>query len=323
LSRFDVTLVGEANLDLVLYGLPIDLPPDRELVADGIAWTIGGSPAITAHNLAALGNRIGFVTLTSDDVFGAMCNRDLATAGVDLSHAVTKGSAGGTGVSVLLQHQTSRRTLTYPGNTADLCWADLDLEYLADAKHFHLSSYFLQQGLRKDAPRLLALLKRGGLTISVDPNDDPTGEWDDDFFEMLKYVDVLMPNEREVCEMMRTPDLNRAMSKLAKRVPLLVVKRGVEGAVATRADNRYASAAVDVKTVDAIGAGDSFNAGFLHGFVRGWPLDRCLYFGNLTGSFSTTAAGGVEAFRDRAQLDRFLSANLAPEASESALEVKE
>ena len=151
----------------------------------------------------------------------------------------------------------------------------------------------------------------------------PTGEWDDAFFEMLKHVDVLMPNEREVCEMMRDTDANRAMNKLAKRIPLLVVKRGVRGAVAIKANNIYASAAVDVKTVDAIGAGDSFNAGFLHGFVRGWPLDRCLQFGNLIGSFSTTAAGGVQAFRDRRGLDGFLSAHLGSLPSESVLPVRD
>jgi sugar/nucleoside kinase (ribokinase family) len=323
LSRFDVTLVGEANLDLVLYGLPTDLPPDRELVADGIAWTIGGSPAITAHNLAALGSRTGFVTLTSDDPFGSMCYRDLEAAGVDLSRTVTKPNAAGTGVSVLLQHQVSRRTLTYPGNTADLRWEDLDLDYLASAKHFHLSSYFLQEGLRKDVPRLFMLLRRAGLTISVDPNDDPTGEWDDAFFEMLKHVDVLMPNEREVREMMRDSDTDRSIRSLAKQVPLLVVKRGVQGAIAVKDNETFSSSAVDVRTVDAVGAGDSFNAGFLHGFVRGWPLDQCLQFGNLIGSFSTTAAGGVQAFRDRRGLDGFLSAHLGSLPSESVLPVRD
>jgi sugar/nucleoside kinase (ribokinase family) len=322
LSRFDVTLVGEANLDLVLYGLPGDLPTDRELVANDIALTLGGSPAITAHNLAALGSRTGFVTLASNDLFGSMCHRDLTAAGVDLSRVMKKTGTAGTGVSVLLQHPSSRRTLTYPGNTIDLKLEDLDLEYLANATHFHLSSYFLQKGLRQDVPRLFVDLKRAGLTISVDPNDDPLGAWDDSFFEILKFVDVLMPNEREVCEMMRDSDANCAMRRLAKLVPLLVVKRGSRGAVAITGDQTFDSASVDVETVDAIGAGDSFNSGFLHGFVRRWPLDRCLYFGNLTGAFSTTAAGGVQAFRDRIRLDKFLSGHLRFQTPASTIGTK-
>jgi len=319
-SRFDVTLVGEANLDLLLYGLPEELPPDRELVADSMALTLGGSPAITAHNLAALGSRTGLVTLASDDLFGTMCQHDLAAAGVDLSRAIRKTRTAATGVSVLLQHSGARRTLTYPGNTTDLKLADLDVEYLANAKHFHLSSYFLQEGLRNDVPSLFAALKQAGLTISVDPNDDPLGHWDESFFEILSFVDVFMPNEREVCEMMHEPDANRAMHKLGKLVPLVVVKRGVRGAVAIKDDETFGSPSVEVETVDAVGAGDSFNAGFLHGWVRGWSLDRCLHFGNLTGAFSTTAAGGVEAFRDRIRLEKFLSDHLGAETPASAVD---
>jgi sugar/nucleoside kinase (ribokinase family) len=320
LNRFDVTLVGEANLDLLLYGLPGDLPPERELVASAMALTLGGSPAITAHNLAALGNRTGFITIASDDFFGSICYHDLEDAGVDLSRVVKKSHGAGTGVSILVQHQQSRRTLTYPGNTLDMRWQDLDLEYLVSSNHFHLSSYFLQTGLREDVPRLLALLKRAGLTISIDPNDDPLGLWGDSFFAILKYIDVLMPNEREVCEMMRDTDTDRAMSKLAEMVPLLVVKRGVHGATVIEGARRLDSPAVLVDTVDAIGAGDSFNAGFLHGFIRGWALDRCLRFGNLSGAFSTTATGGVQAFRDRARLEEFLSKHFGSELSTSALQ---
>jgi sugar/nucleoside kinase (ribokinase family) len=309
LSRFDVTLVGEANLDVILYGLPSELPPDRELVANDLALTLGGSPAITAHNLAILGCTTGFITVASNDLFASMCMSDLTSSGVDLSRAVRKEKEAGTGVSVLLQHRDSRHTLTYPGNTLDLKFEDLDLDYLADSRHFHLSSYFLQEGLREEVPRLLGHLKRAGLTISVDPNDDPLGLWSESFFEVLKYVDVLMPNEREVCEMMHDSDAEQAIDQLAKLVPLLVVKRGKRGAIAIESGRRSESEAVAVKPVDAVGAGDSFNAGFLHGFVQGWPLDRCLQFGNLSGAFSTTAPGGIQAFRDRARFDDFLSKN--------------
>ena len=232
-----------------------------------------------------------------------MCVRDLTEAGVDLSSVVRPNNVANTGVSVLLQHRNSRRTLTYPGNTPNLRFEDSDLKSLASSRHFHLSSYFLQEGLRKDVPRLFAHLKREGLTISVDPNDDPLGAWGDSFLEILKHVDVFMPNEREVCEMMRDSDADRAIPRLANIVPLLVVKRDVRGALAVEDGRRYESDAVPVDSMDAIGAGDSFNAGFLHGFIKGWPLDRCLRFGNLTGAYSTTAPGGIEAFRNRARLD--------------------
>jgi hypothetical protein len=34
MSHFDITIAGELNLDLILYGLPLELPPERELLAE-------------------------------------------------------------------------------------------------------------------------------------------------------------------------------------------------------------------------------------------------------------------------------------------------
>src|SRR5580704_16630492 len=102
-KRFDITLVGEANIDLLLYGLPENLPPERELLADRMAMLLGGSPAITAHNLAALGSRVGFITASADDTFAQICLRDLESAGVDISRAIHAGDETGTGFTVLLQ----------------------------------------------------------------------------------------------------------------------------------------------------------------------------------------------------------------------------
>jgi len=304
---FDVTLVGEFNLDLLLYGLPEELPVERELLADRAEMVLGGSPAITAHNLAAFGNRVGFVTMVSKDAFASLCTREMQAVGVDLSRTVDAKSGIGTGLTVLLQHDNVRRTLTYPGNTTHLCFDDLDLEYLASARHFHLSSYFLQTSLKKDIPRLFALLKEAGLTISVDTNDDPYGRWDDSITEMLQYVDVLMPNEQEACQLAHTSNMNEAVARILQYVPLLVVKRGAEGAIACTRERQYTAPAIRMQTIDAVGAGDSFNAGFLHGFLQGWPVDRCLQHGNLAGAYSTTAVGGVAAFQNREAMQQFFA----------------
>ncbi len=70
MPQFDITIAGEINLDLILYGLPADLPLEQELLADGLELTLGSSSAITAHNLAALGSRVGFVTRVGTDQLG-------------------------------------------------------------------------------------------------------------------------------------------------------------------------------------------------------------------------------------------------------------
>ena len=80
MNRFDVTLAGEANLDLLFYGLPDDLPADREFIANSMALTLGGSPAITAHNLAALGSRTGFITF---DQLNELCAREFGPLDIE------------------------------------------------------------------------------------------------------------------------------------------------------------------------------------------------------------------------------------------------
>ena len=123
--------------------------------------------------------------------------------------------------------------------------------------------------------------------------------------EVLHHVDVFLPNEREACKAAGTEDLEGAIHKLSELVPLVVVKLGRKGALAQRGTVRLTSPAQEVVPVDTVGAGDSFDAGFLHQYVRGAELPTCLAAGNLAGALSTTRPGGTEAFRDARLREKF------------------
>jgi sugar/nucleoside kinase (ribokinase family) len=303
MPRFDVTVVGELNLDLILYGLPEELPTEREFLADGFMVTLGSSSAILAHNLAALGARVAFSSLIGDDPLGEIALQRLAAARVDVSH-VKKASGRTTGLTVILQHEGRRRILTYPGTMADMSPADLDMEFLKSARHFHLSSFFLQPKLRPHVAELFREMKAAGLSTSFDTNDDPQDRWEG-VFEVLPHVDVFLPNEREALRLTRAANLEAAVNDLAKRVPVLAVKLGAQGALARRGQEEFRCPAAKVRPVDPVGAGDSFDAGFLCQYVRGENLNACLHYGNLAGALSTTMPGGTEAFRDRQHVDLF------------------
>jgi sugar/nucleoside kinase (ribokinase family) len=189
---------------------------------------------------------------------------------------------------------------------AETSWQDLDLDYLADSHHFHFSSYYLQKGLRPRVGELFQYLKSKGLTISLDTNDDPDDRWSGDLQAVLHYVDVFLPNQREACKAAGIEDVEAAIDKLSAWVPLVVVKLGRKGAVAQRGDERIVSPSTEIVVVDPVGAGDSFDAGFLHQYVRGADLPTCLASGNLAGALSTTRPGGTEAFRDKAHREKFL-----------------
>jgi len=303
MPRFDVTIAGELNLDLILYGLPAELPRERELLADRMMLTLGSSSAIVAHNLASLGSRVGFQSRIGEDDFGQIALTRLSASGVDAS-LVRRSSTSNTGLTVILQHDPWRNILTYSGTISELKVADLDLDYLSNSRHFHLSSFYLQNSLRPDIPELFRRLKAAGLTISLDTNDDPENRWSG-LEDVLGYVDVFLPNEREACKIAHTDNLDQAIAKLSELVPILVVKLGSKGAIARRGAEEVQAAAVCVTMVDPVGAGDSFDAGFLHHYIRGADLATCLAWGNLAGALSTTKPGGTEAFRDSTHRKRF------------------
>lgn len=305
MRRFDVTIAGELNLDLILYGTPAEIPRERELLVSDLTLTLGSSSAIVAHNLASLGSHVGFVSCIGTDQFGEVALARLSAAGVDVSKvAVLPGRK--TGLTVIMQRDTWRNMLTYPGTIFDLRLQDLDLEYLCSAKHFHLSSFYLQRGLRADVPELFRKLKSAGLTISLDCNDDPDDTWEGKIWEALNYVDVFLPNAREAMRLTGTSELEPALDKLAKTVPLVAVKLGSDGAIARRGKEQWSSPSLQVDLVDPVGAGDSFDAGFINQYLRGADVPICLASGNRAGALSVTRAGGTEAFRDEKHRDDFM-----------------
>jgi sugar/nucleoside kinase (ribokinase family) len=304
--RFDITIAGELNLDLILYGFPESLPPERELLASDMSLTLGSSSAIVAHNLAALGSKVGFTSCVGIDDFGKVALDRLGAIGVDVSTVATLANEK-TGLTVILPREKWRNILTYPGTIAKLTEQLLNFEFLSSARHFHVSSYFLQTGLQPFIPELLNRLKAAGLTVSLDTNDDPTDQWRNGIEQILPLIDVFLPNEREAMKVTQTSSLEQAIAKLSEIVPLVVVKLGSSGAMAFRGTERVKSPAIKTDCVDPVGAGDSFDAGFLHAFVRGEELAACLESGNLAGALSVTRPGGTEAFRDPIHRERFLN----------------
>lgn len=314
MPRLDVTVAGELNLDLILYGLPRRRAAEREYLASGMALTLGSSSAIFAHNLACLGNRVGFVSRTGQDPFGQQARAALAAAGVDVSRVRTAPSPPA-GLTVILAQKSGREILTFPGAISELRWEDLDLAYLERGRHFHLSSFYLHRRLRPDLPRLFAHLRRAGLTTSLDTNDDPEDCWNGGLGRVLPYLDILFLNQKEATRLRPIWAGPRAPGGL-----LVVIKRGARGAIACRgacrgggrhlrqAPGKWSAPAVRAPLVDAVGAGDSFDAGFIHQFIRGADVPACLALANRAGALSVTRPGGTAAFRDPALLRRLLRA---------------
>jgi sugar/nucleoside kinase (ribokinase family) len=267
---------------------------------------LGSSSAIFAHNLSVLGSRVGFISRIGDDPLGQIALDRLAAGAVDVSRVRRVSGRTSTGLTVILPRPDFRNILTYPGTMNEMCSEDLDFHYLVSARHFHLSSLFLHRALRSHTVELFRKIKAAGLTVSLDTNDDPDDRWDGELHALLRYVDVFLPNARELRKIAASEDLEAALRRLSPIIPVIAVKMGPEGAIAQHGQARYTAPALAVEVVDPVGAGDSFDAGFIHQYVHGADIPTCLAYGNLAGALSTTRAGGTEAFRDRKHLEDFL-----------------
>jgi sugar/nucleoside kinase (ribokinase family) len=306
MKSFDVAIAGDINLDLILYGLPPEIPVERELLADRFCMTLGGSAAITAHNLAALKCTVGMIGKTAPDTLGDDALRRLIDRGVDVSRCIKGDQASQTGVTFLLPHDRVRHIVTYPGTIAELTVGDLDKEYISRAKHFHISSFFLQKKLQKGLPEFCRALRAQGMTVSLDTNDDPEDAWGENLSAMFSEIDLLFPNEDEARRMAHNDELSEAIRWLAGRVPVVAVKCGRDGAIVQAGETRWEIPTKTVTAVDTIGAGDSFNAGFLSRFIQSDSLELCAKAGNNAAALSTLRAGGTESFRDEALIATLL-----------------
>jgi sugar/nucleoside kinase (ribokinase family) len=164
---------------------------------------------------------VGFQSRIGDDNFGETPPHPLQQNGADVSRVRHTHSAAKTGITVILQRERWRNMVTYAGTIAELGWDDLDFDYLTDSRHFHISSFYLQRGLRARIPELFRRMKDAGLTVSLDTNDDPDDGWEGGLDEALRYVDIFMPNEREAQKAARVDDLEIAVQKLAVIFPWL------------------------------------------------------------------------------------------------------
>ncbi len=302
----DVAVVGELNVDLVLTGIP-GFPEMGGLnLARDMSFTLGSSSAIFASNIARLGASVGFVGKAGQDNFGDFVVAALQSASVDTSRIV-RSTDGRTGICVVMSFPENYAMVSYPGIREVFTAEEVDFDYVRQARHMHMSSYYIQPGLRPGAPRLFRFARENGLTTSFDPDTDPRGEWNPAIFDVLENVDIFLPNEHEARRICGTDDLEAAIQKLARYVKkVLVIKRGAKGVLAVSGGRRLAASVFRIQPIDTTGAGDSFNAGFLYQFLKGAPLEECLIWGNACGAISTTKMGGTAGFPTLAGAQQFL-----------------
>lgn len=291
-TRYDILVAGEINPDLILSGNVIPEFGQVEKLVDYAALTIGSSSAIFACGAARLGLRVAFIGVCGDDVFGRFMLAAMSKRGVDVSHVIVRAD-GQTGFSVILNQELDRAILTYPGLIAELQASDISDELLRQSRHLHVASYFLQPKLQPDLPSLFKRARSLGLTTSLDTNYDPSEQWLG-FDELLSVTNVFLPNEKEAVSLTEESNVDLAADRLGSKVEALGIKLGAEGALGVRDGTSVRVASIHVKVMDTVGAGDSFDAGFIYAYLNNWQIEKSLRLACVCGALSTQHAGGTK-----------------------------
>ena len=301
----DLVVIGDCNPDVLVMG--DDVTPafgQQEKLVAAITLTIGGAAAITAVAAARLGLRVALVAAIGDDAAGDFMLGRLAAASVDTA-AVAVRPALATGMTVALSRGSDRAILTATGAMATLTARDVPADLLRQARHVHVSSYFLlERSLGPGLPALLRTARGDGTTTSLDTNWDPAQRWGDDRLRAaLELSDVLLPNEAEALHLSGEATVAAAAAALAGLGPRVAVKLGARGALCADGERSYRielAARLEHPVVDATGAGDCFNAGLIAGLLRGMELPAATALGCAVGTASTRAVGGTGAVIDPA-----------------------
>jgi sugar/nucleoside kinase (ribokinase family) len=290
----DLLAIGDCNPDVVLDGAVTPEFGQVEKLVDDAELVLGGSASIVACGAARLGLRTALAAVVGDDVFGHSQLDGLAAHGVDTTEVAVDTEAR-TGVSMILRRGDNRAILTALGATATLGLEHAERALRLSPRHVHVSSYFLLGSLTASVPRLFDRAREGGATTSLDTNWDPSERWSASLDAALEGLDYFMPNAQEAIRITGCGSAREAAGALAERIGTVAVKLGADGAYARAGEVEATAPAVELDVVDSVGAGDSFNAGFLTAQLRGWDLDRSLRVACACGSLSTRCTGGTGA----------------------------
>jgi len=309
MNNLNIIVIGELNADLIFQDIPSFPEMGKEKIANNMTLTMGSASAIFACNIARLGLKTGYIGKLGDDIFGKLVLDSMQEAEVDCNGIMEDNSVQ-TGVTVVMSFPKNKAMLTYLGAMESFSIRNVDFDYLNTAQHMHLCSYYLQTSIRAGCPELFQKAKEAGLTTSFDPGWDPSEKWDDDILEVLNYVDILFSNGREALNISKQDTIEKALHKLKKYVPVVVITQGREGAICGYEDQKTIHLkAYPINPIDMTGAGDSFNAGFLFQWLKGADIKTCLKYGNGCGAIACTKLGGSTASPSLDELEAFLEDN--------------
>jgi sugar/nucleoside kinase (ribokinase family) len=301
-TRFDVLTIGNAIVDVIArvddafiareklvkgsMNLLDEARAEQLYAVMGPAQEVsGGSAGNTAAGVASFGGKAAYFGKIKRDQLGDIYRHDMRSQGVHFdSVAATDGPA--TARSFILVTPDSERTMnTYLGACVNLTTADIDEATVRESRVTYMEGYLYDRPEAKEAFRRASDIARAANRLtSVTLSDSFCVERHrEDFLHLIRSrIDIVFANETEIKSLYQTQNFNGAMEAIRKDCAVAVLTRSEKGSVIVRGQQTVEVPARAIsKVVDVTGAGDLYAAGFLFGFTREMPLQRCAELGGL------------------------------------------
>ncbi|WDR01558.1 sugar kinase [Devosia algicola] len=288
-DRPAVICAGRIYCDLVFSGLPAMPCLGQEVYASGMNSVLGGGAFIAAAHLQALGRRAILLSRFGMDPVSMALESQFAVAGLDMA-LVERHADAGPQITVVMAHGDDRAFLSRRAGSALPMALNAALSGV-EAAHLHIAEF----ATLADHPDLVRLAKRHGMSVSLDPSWDSALIHSSGLLSICAGVDLFLPNLEEARAITGHTDAASALNILAQHFPVVALKLGAEGAIYAKGTIRQKIGAPKVAVVDTTGAGDAFNAGFIHAWLDGEPAQQCLSAAVALGSRSVQGPGGTAA----------------------------
>lgn len=255
-----------------------------------------------------LGLAVGIIDSVGDDEAGRFYVSSLNSESVDVSRVLVKAGSSTSHSIVLVDKKGNHAYIGIHGVGWHITRDQIDPDYIRNSRTLYVDGYTLRGSvIRKAVLRALRIAFKLGIPIFFDPNPPLSEIPRETLREVISLCDIILPNDREAKAMAKAPNIKSASKKLLRLGPSVVaIKRGADGCCVCTRDGCENVSAFPVKVIDTTGAGDAFNAAFLYGQLRKWPLEKTATFANAVAAIKVTKLGGGRHVATRDEIIRFL-----------------
>lgn len=317
----EVLTLGDINIDTVW---PIDRLPEagHDAYVQAVSSGLGGATLNTAIVLDRLGQAAAVLSCLGSDPYAGQARSMISQTGVNQAYIVENAEHDTGLIFILVTPDGERTMITYRGANVYYRPEDVPETAFKTASMLHISGYSLLQKPQADAVwRAVSFAQQNQVAISLDTGLEPALIIPDELRRLIAAADICISGPKETAQLFGTDDPQKAARYLLNEgVQLTGIKLGEEGCYLADAKADCFCPAFNVEVKDTTGAGDSFSAGLLYGWLRGWELPACAVLGSALGALATTVHGAGLALPTKAKILKFLGEEHTADISRKEIE---